>query len=115
MNIALVDDKQYGIEQIKNSLPSDFSGKIIWFSSVKKFLSQPEVFDIVFLDYYLDEDGITGDIVVNDVRPKANIIIGFSSIASGNQKILRAGADFAVEKSPHTKNERLENILLELL
>jgi DNA-binding response OmpR family regulator len=115
MNIALVDDKQYGMEQIQNALPSDFSGKTVWFSSAQKFLLQSKIFDIVFLDYYLDEDGITGDTVLQKIRSKAKIIIGFSSIASGNVKLLRAGADYTVEKSHMPKNEILENILLEVI
>jgi len=114
VNIALVDDKEYGMEQIKKSLPSDFSGKVKWFSSAKKFLSQVEKFDIVFLDFYLDEDGITGDSVLSQIRPKAKYIIGFSSIPSGNKKLLDTGADFAILKNYGKKDDHLENILLEI-
>ncbi len=113
MNIALLDDKQYGLTQIQNALPVNSSAQVQWFSTVSEFMSCREDFDIVFLDYYLDKDGITGDTIIDAVRKKAKEIVAFSSISRGNEKLKAAGADFAIIKTNTVKNEDIENLLLQ--
>jgi hypothetical protein len=114
-SILLLDDKRYGMAQIKNALPSDGDFCLDYCERVSDFRQSDSCYDIVFLDYYLDLDGVTGDTVVGDIKPRAKLIIGFSSVDSGNCKILSAGADYAVLKQFGDKNEQLENLLLEIL
>lgn len=114
MNIALVDDKSYGLAQIKNAFPSHILYDVEWFSSVPEFFLSKKRFDIVFLDYYLENDGITGDTIIFDVQQQAKTIIAFSSLSLGNEKMLSAGANYSVLKLLGEKNNALENLLLEI-
>lgn len=114
MKIALVDDKSLGINQIKNALPSAQNTTVAWFSSAAEFVQKKESFDIVFLDFYLEEDRTTGDRVLGDIRPFAKVLIGFSSSGFGNRKMLTKGADTAFLKLWSHKNEALENYFLEV-
>ena len=113
MNIALIDDKEFGRFQIERALGRPFP--VVWFPSVRAFLHEKKHFDIVFLDFYLENDGITGDRVISDIRPFADIIIGFSSCESGNKKMLDAGADIAFQKLWGEENEPLEHYFLEMI
>jgi len=112
MNIALIDDKKYGLLQIRNAFPKNVS--IDYFSRAKDFFRSQKKYHIVFLDYYLDKDGITGDTVVTNVLEKADIIVGFSSVKSGNEKLKKAGAQYAVVKELGERNEGIENLVFEL-
>ncbi len=115
LRIALLDDKQFGIHQIKAALPPTIAAEVIWFADLPTFHRSAEVFDILLLDFYLDNDGISSDAIFDDVRPKAKTIIAFSSSASGNEKLLACGAEFAITKTWDDKNEKLENLFLEII
>ena len=67
------------------------------------FLSKKR-FDIVFLDYYLENDGITGDTIIFDVQQQAKTIIAFSSLSLGNEKCFCTGANYSVLKLLGEKN-----------
>ena len=115
LQIALLDDKEFGIHQIRNALPVGLVAEITWFPDLPALRADTRRFDILFLDYYLDRDGITGDRAFAEVRRRAGVIIGFSSAESGNRHLLACGADHAVAKQWHTHNDALENLLLEIL
>ncbi|UFX82911.1 hypothetical protein [Candidatus Absconditicoccus praedator] len=109
--IALVDDKDYGILQIKNSMPDYFQYNFEYFDTYKKAVNKK--FDILFLDYYLDKDGLTGKDVIHEL--KADIIIGFSSVPDCNQELLKKGADFAVTKIKQDTNADLNDLMNNIL
>ncbi|QQS58924.1 hypothetical protein IPN35_05025 [Candidatus Peregrinibacteria bacterium] len=113
LSIALVDDKSYGLQQIQNAIPA--SAELEWFSSANDFLASGKTFDFVFLDYYLDEDGITGDTIVSAVQQYAKEIIAFSSVPSGNKKILLAGAQRSFLKLLGDNNDALHTFFLTFL
>ncbi len=111
MKIALVDDKDYWIEQIKNSIPKSFDYDFLYYSSYKDAVNKS--FDILFLDYYLDKDWLTWKDVIWIMD--ANIIIWFSSVQSCNEKLIKEWADFWIQKinwkNNYELNELMKNIL----
>ena len=115
LQIALLDDKEFGVQQIRNALPVGVAAEVTWFPDLPALRADVRVFDILFLDYYLDRDGITGDMAMAEVQRRAGVIIGFSSAESGNRHLLACGADHAVAKQWGTHNDALENLLLEIL
>lgn len=114
MKIALLDDKDFGLLQVKNALPEAFLGEVQYFETAKEFLKNAEMYDVLLLDFYLDQDGITSAEIFDQIRPHAKIIIAFSSSRSANQKLKKLGAKFAVEKLWEDKNEALWNCLCEI-
>lgn len=112
--IALLDDKSFGLIQIKNALPGK-TLEVVYFSTFVAFQQSTEHFDILLLDYYLDKDDLSSDMVFDQICPRAKTIIAFSSSVSANERLLRLGADFAVQKLWEDKNEHLENLMMEIL
>ncbi len=110
-NIALVDDKDYGIIQIKNSIPDSCEYEFYYFSSYKEALNKH--FDILFLDYYLDIDWVTGEDVFDQLS--ADIIIWFSSVSDCNQKLMNKWAQFGVEKLKSEINPELDQIMKKIV
>jgi len=113
MKIGLLDDKKIGISQIKNALGADFCGEFFYFSSAAEFFAGDDFFDIIFLDFFLDRDGITADAIFSKIRPRARKIVAFSSSRRGNEILKKAGADAVVEKIWGEKNVDLENYFFE--
>lgn len=109
--IALVDDKDYGLTQVKNAIPDDVEVDLQYFDSYEKALNQH--FDIIVLDYYLDKDGVRSQDIINELD--ADIIISFSSVDSANQTMLNHGADFAAVKVRSSTNKELTEIFEFLL
>lgn len=106
IRIALIDDKEYGIEQIKNSIPDSINYEFFYFSDYKNF--DNNVYDIIFLDYYLDNDWILWKDILKKL--KWHIIIWFSSLEYCNEILLKEWADFAVEKLNSNINIPLRDI-----
>ncbi|MBS8121954.1 hypothetical protein [Candidatus Vampirococcus lugosii] len=111
MLIGLIDDKDYGIEQIKKSVPNNIKYKFKHFFSYKDAIK--ETFDILFLDYYLDKDGVKGKEVIQLME--ANIIIGFSSVPECNNILLIKGADYGITKLKSDDNEDLNKLMKTIL
>jgi hypothetical protein len=97
LHIALIDDKSYGLQQIRDRHAED-EYKLTYFETFGKFQESGKSFDIVYLDYYLDKDGIRGDQVIDKVKEHARKIIGFSSVERCNNIFLDLGADMAILK-----------------
>lgn len=97
LKIALIDDKEYGLEQIR-ALHRDEKYTLTYFETFREFREKQEYFDIVYLDYYLDKDGITGDTIASEVKQFCKELIGFSSVMECSKKLQEAGADGAIQK-----------------
>ena len=110
-NIALIDDKEYWIIQIKNAIPENIQYEFYYFSSYQEALWKH--FDIIFLDYYLDIDWITSDDIIDELS--GDIIIWFSSVQECNEKLIKKWASFWVEKLKAEYNPELENIVSKIL
>lgn len=115
MKIALLDDKEFGLVQIKNAMPVGVEAEFFYFDKFSDFDKDDTVFDILFLDYFLDKDQITSDQIFCSIGNRANIIISFSSSSSANKKMLGLGVDFTVTKMWDDYNDELDNLLLEVL
>ncbi len=97
LHIALIDDKSYGLEQI-HELHMGTQYELEYFESFKKFQEDKKIYDIVYLDYYLEKDGITGDMVLPQVQQMTQKVIGFSSVERCNEMLKKLGADDTVLK-----------------
>lgn len=97
LKIALIDDQSYGILQIHELHEGD-DYEFTYFETFKEFKGDSRIWDIVYLDYYLDKDGLKGGDIVSEVREQANKIIGFSSVKSKNEEIIQAGAEEGIQK-----------------
>jgi DNA-binding response OmpR family regulator len=97
IKIAIIDDKSYGIPHVQE-LHEHEEFELAYFDTFAKFKLSKKKFDIVYLDYFLDKDGITGDTVIPQIKKQTNKIVGFSSVASCSQKLKQAGADDFVVK-----------------
>jgi len=97
LSIALIDDKNYGLKQIEGRHSGeDFT--LEYFPSYREFASSGKHFDIVYLDYYLEKDGVTADQVLHLVKKQAKKVIAFSSVKRRSEELKRLGADEAAEK-----------------
>ena|GEM_PF-6706896 len=97
LKIALIDDKNYGLDQIKElHAGEDFS--LEYFSSYAEFLRNNDSFDVIYLDYYLEKDRITADLILQVVKKRAGKVIAFSSVARRNTELFGLGADAMVQK-----------------
>lgn len=97
LKIALLDDKSYGLEQIEElHLGEEFELK--YFETFAAFQKSPDLFDIVYLDYFLDKDGIRGTEIISQVQNKTKKIIGFSSAPFGNEEFKKNGVKETVIK-----------------
>ena len=106
--IALIDDKNYWIDQIKNSIPEWIKYDFFYFDSYKKALWKS--FDIILLDYYLDIDWVNWEDIVDKLKAKK--IIWFSSVLSCSKKIAKKWWDYFVEKLKFWRNLELEEIFM---
>ncbi len=109
LSICLLDDKSYGISQIRNALDGVVSAyEFRHADRVQRAVSRH--WDLLFLDYWLDLDGLTGADVIGDID--ADIIIAFSSVPERNDELLQLGAHFAATKRSKTeRNFELEHII----
>ncbi len=107
MKIALIDDKDYWLDQIKNSIPKETDFKLYYFSTYKDAVNS--FFDIIFLDYYLDKDWLTGKDIIHLLD--ANIIIWFSSVPDCNNELTRIWADFGITKLKSQTNTDLNQLM----
>ncbi|MBT4936802.1 hypothetical protein HON22_02690 [Candidatus Peregrinibacteria bacterium] len=97
LKIALIDDKSYGIKQIKQlHKPGKYT--LDYYETFQEFQKNKKYYDIIYLDYYLDKEGITGDTVVREVKKYCKKLIAFSSMKEGCDEIVKAGADEAILK-----------------
>lgn len=110
--IALVDDKDYWKNQIIASFPENINYEFYYFDSYEKALWKK--FDVLFLDYYLDKDWLKGEDIIDKLE--ADIIIGFSSVSSCNERLEKLWASFSVQKTgSFVKDEKLKSILNSIL
>jgi len=97
LKIALLDDKKYGLNQIKEIHEGE-NFKLFYFSTFQEFKKNSNIFDIVYLDYFLEKDGLTGAEVLPFVKSKTKKVIGFSSVLSRSKELKQLGADNAIVK-----------------
>ncbi len=101
--IILIDDKAYGLEQIKNAIPEDRAAdyQVLHFSSFQKYKEtiNHRAF-IVLLDFFLDHDQLYGSQVAGQID--ADYLIGFSSMMSGSKAIITFLIEIGtVRQMPH--------------
>lgn len=96
--IVLIDDQSYGLASIKK-IHNHEEYILDYYDTFKEFSTVHKKYDICYLDYYLDKDGITGDTIVQKIREYCKEIIGFSSTQKGCEKIVKAGADRFILKT----------------
>lgn len=108
IKIALIDDQEYGIEQVKNAIPANIEFEFLYFEKFEDIWK--ERFDIALIDFYLDKEGITWDSIVHKINAK--IKIWFSSVSSKSEKIKNSGADYSCTKLNNSRNIELEDIFL---
>ena len=90
------------------------SKHVLWyFDRYTDFQKDTRHFDLLFLDFFLDKDGIKSSDIFASVRLRATNIVAFSSCSEANQTLLDLGADFAVEKERGIRNEKLEELVWE--
>ena len=92
LKIALLDDKSYGIKQIEEIHSTD-DFDLTYFDTYKSFIDSKETFDIVYLDYFLDKDNLTGIDVLDEVKKRAKHVVGFSSVQRYSKLLQEKGAD----------------------
>ena len=92
LKIALIDDKSYGLKQI-NERHNGEKFSLEYFSTFQEFQKSGETFDIVYLDYYLEKDGITADQILAEVKAQAGKVIAFSSVERRSEELVKLGAD----------------------
>lgn len=109
--IALVDDKSYGIKQVKNSIPSIVEYDFFYFDSYKKAIWRK--FDIILLDYYLDIDWVKWVDIIDQLN--FEVLIGFSSVKKRSEEIQENWWNFSVVKLNSDKNIELENVFIQLM
>ena len=106
MKIALLDDMDYWIAQIKNSIPNGVSYEFHYFDSYHKVIWKH--FDIVFLDYFLDIDNVTWDKIIDFIS--SDIIVWFSSDEKWCKAIENSWAQYSCRKILSSFNSDLENL-----
>lgn len=126
LNIAIIEDNRLYSTQVKSALKEELSqlGKkgLIWeiecFESAKKFLSSFRKFDIICLDYQLDEKGdefLSGEDLLSLIKsnhPDTHVIM-----MSGQEelqlvaRLKKLGADHYLMKNPRTI-DRIRQIVM---
>lgn len=99
LRIALIDDRKFGMKQIRNMHNGD-NICLEYFETFKSFQESGKVFDVVYLDYHLKKDKITSDTVLDEVRKQSKKIVGFSVNPVMSKKLEKLGADDAIWKKP---------------
>lgn len=127
--IILIDDQDYGLEQIENAIPAKVRPdyQIHYFQSYTDYTraGKPPVF-VAVLDFYLEPGQPHGSDIAREIP--AEIVVGFSSVPSASQSIVRAALNgrrhgyppvkkaFAAQKMRGTRfNDTLIEIFLEIL
>jgi len=111
LKIALIDDQEYWIPQIINSIPKQIKYDFVHFFSYKDALEQK--FDIAFIDYYLDIDGVKWEDIIDLINAK--IKVWFSSVNRCNERFLEKKANYSVNKIQSSNNPELEDIFMLIL
>jgi hypothetical protein len=124
MIFILIDDQNYGLKDIENSILASGTDnneiKIIWYDSFEAYKKAGRRYaTAAFLDYHLDIDGIYSSKIVDQINAK--YLIGFSSRQPGSEKIkisavesgkFLANSVFAVTKQDGTvNNDKLIKVL----
>lgn len=126
VSILLIDDSDYGLEQVRNAVPEKLRGEcaVQYMNSIAAYRAagSPQV-DIALLDFFLDHDRTTGEQVAHEIR--ARHLVGFSSVANCSHAIAAAvtpqyrergwPVPHAVQKLRGERNEELELLLAALL
>jgi hypothetical protein len=103
-DIVLIDDRPYGLQQIIEAIPLGRRHlyRVLHYST---FADYRAVHDrrphVVLLDYFLDLDGVYGAEIVHEIE--ADVIVAFSSAASGCEAIVAA----ARERAPQARMPQL--------
>lgn len=108
--IALVDDKDYWITQVKASIPSFVNYDFFYFESYQVAIWTH--FNIVLLDYYLDKDGVRWTDIFSKLS--YDILIWFSSVRIRSEEIKNNWWDYSVVKLKSNKNNELEKVFEEI-
>lgn len=108
LKIALIDDKDFAITQVKNSIPEWIEYKLLYYPKYK--MAVWESFDIALIDYYLDLDWVRGEDILDFIDAK--IKVGFSTVRRCSDRIKNAGADYSVLKINADHNEELEEVFM---
>lgn len=111
LKIALIDDQDYWIDQIINSIPKGIKYSFTHFFSYLDALDKE--FDIAFIDYYLDIDWVKWEDIIDLINAK--IKVWFSSVARCNKIFLEKKANYSVNKLRSAKNPQLEDIFMLIL
>jgi hypothetical protein len=109
--ICYIDDLYYWIAQVINSIPKNIDYEFYYFNRIKDIEFQK--YDIVILDYYLDKDGVTSEVLIN--KFEWSNIISFSSEKNKNTYMLSKWANYVVTKLSETNiNYKLAKILTKI-
>ncbi len=119
-NVWVIDDQDVYFNLVKNSFPNDAIEYCVFYhfnkgmeavNLINKCLEQNDqamLPDIIFVDYYIEGDGWTGDkitkLIVNlykkhSAKRLKPYIIAFSSIGRRNEDIMENGANESILKS----------------
>lgn len=109
--IALIDDKSYWLAQIRNAIPKWVEYNLEYFDKYVDAVWKH--FDIIFLDYYLDNDWVVWSDIIGELS--ADIIIGFSSVFSCSESIVNAWGDFPVQKILSENNVLLNKLFTDIV
>ena len=109
--ICYIDDLYYWISQVINSIPKNIEYDFYYFNRISDIEFQE--YDIVLLDYYLDKDWETSEVIIDTF--KWSHIISFSSEKNKNVFMLNKWANYAVTKLSDTNiNLKLAKILTKI-
>ena len=96
--IALIDDKDYGIAQVRSAIPAGVAHEFYYFPSYREAVGRH--FSVILLDYFLDLDRARAPDIIGMLS--ADLIIGFSSVESRSDEICRHGGHYSVRKLSST-------------
>lgn len=108
LKIALIDDLDFAIEQVKNAIPKWIEYEFLYYPKYK--MAVWNKFDIALIDYYLDLENVRGEDIVDYID--ARVKIGFSTVKKCSDKIQKAWADYSVQKLNSNRNEELEEVMM---
>lgn len=104
--IALIDDKDFAISQVRKAIPKGVEYEFFYFSSYKEAIWKS--FDVALIDYYLDLDGVVGEDIVHLIDAK--IKIWFSTVKRCSDRIMQVGANYSILKIHDIRNNELEEV-----
>ena len=97
IRIALIDDKSYGRQQIEDIYEWD-DFVLDYYQTAKDFFWANKMYDVIYLDYYLDIDGVRWSDIFHEVKRLWKKVIWFSSVWRCNDELVALGADWGVLK-----------------